>query len=109
MYWSIHFPVDPLHLRHVSVYYPEAAILVYRNTMASYALGQNMPCITGSLVPRPSHPSVIRLPCRLQQATTAEVRRPGNEATSLVCVYIAILAYISIAFRSIQHISIIGA
>ena len=43
--------IDPLHLRHVirgiSVYYLEAAILEYRNTLASYAVSiENVPCIT---------------------------------------------------------------
>ena len=45
-YCGMHVCIDPLQLRHIfrgiSVYYPEAAILVYRNTLALYAVSIKM-------------------------------------------------------------------
>ena len=72
------FCIDPLHLHHVirgiSVYYLEAAILEYRNTLASYAV-------------------------LIETCPTC---------TSLVSIYRALIAYISI-FNSTHARSIVGA
>ena len=64
----------PLQLRHIfrgiSVYYQEAAILVYRNTLALHVY------------------AVLIKMC----------------PASLVSIYIALIAYVAITFRPIQHI-----